>query len=327
MELHHLVDCIVFPQKGHRPHTNECSGSDLDGDIYFATWDRTLIPPTQADPMDYVTPAPEYKDSVSMANISDFFVNYMRNDNLGQIANAHLAHSDVSTEGAWDSKCIRLAELHSVAVDYPKTGVPATVPRDLVPSSYPDFMMKRDKATHESTTILGRLYRQVRNHKPEGFKRLTSSPYDLFDPDLDVEGHEAFLENAEQRKREYDFQLRSILNRYGIRHECQAVGGYLVSLPRIHRRRSLFDVQQQVRNEAAELRRHFKDVFQEDSTGDDNVSKQQRASAWYVVTYHPQYVGQGSLMSFPWVMHDLLCIIKSRAMNRQNRELNPGRMV
>lgn len=39
-----------------RPHPNECSGSDLDGDIYFVCWDTELIPPRQITPMDY-TPA------------------------------------------------------------------------------------------------------------------------------------------------------------------------------------------------------------------------------------------------------------------------------
>ncbi|KAG8059507.1 hypothetical protein GUJ93_ZPchr0002g26649 [Zizania palustris] len=58
--LHHMVNCVVFPQQGPRPHPNECSGSDLDGDIYFVSWDPSLIPPRMVEPMDY-TPAPTEK--------------------------------------------------------------------------------------------------------------------------------------------------------------------------------------------------------------------------------------------------------------------------
>jgi hypothetical protein len=39
-----------------RPHPNECSGSDLDGDIFFVSWDPDLIPTRMVAPMDY-TPA------------------------------------------------------------------------------------------------------------------------------------------------------------------------------------------------------------------------------------------------------------------------------
>lgn len=55
-------------------------------------------------------------DRVKISHIQKFFVNYMNNDSLGQIAHAHLATADMSPMGAQDGRCIRLAQLHSRAV-------------------------------------------------------------------------------------------------------------------------------------------------------------------------------------------------------------------
>ncbi|RCV08264.1 hypothetical protein SETIT_1G312100v2 [Setaria italica] len=62
LDLHHMFDCVVFPQQGPRPHPNECSGSDLDGDIYFVSWDQTLIPSRLVEPMDYTQQPAETLD-------------------------------------------------------------------------------------------------------------------------------------------------------------------------------------------------------------------------------------------------------------------------
>ena len=81
--LHHLYDCLVFPQNGDRPHTNEASGSDLDGDLYFVTWDENLIPPSKKSctPMQY-DPAQAKtlpRDVTQRVSIHHFFVLYFWN--------------------------------------------------------------------------------------------------------------------------------------------------------------------------------------------------------------------------------------------------------
>jgi len=45
--------------------------------------------------------------------------------------------------GALDEKCLTLAELAATAVDFPKTGKIVSMPSDLKPKIYPDFIGKR----------------------------------------------------------------------------------------------------------------------------------------------------------------------------------------
>ena len=56
-----------------------------------------------------------------------YFTNYIVNDSLGIIANAHTVFADREQLKAMSEPCLELAELFSIAVDFPKTGVPAEI--------------------------------------------------------------------------------------------------------------------------------------------------------------------------------------------------------
>jgi RNA-dependent RNA polymerase len=156
--LRHLVNVIVFNVRGARDLPNMLGGGDLDGDDYTLIWDPRFLIRQNSSPMDYTAPEPIRVPRVTMADVCENFVNYLKNDMLGQIANAHLAWTDILNP---DSRpCIELALLHSVAVDFAKTGVPAELPLALRPREWPDFMGKPEKS-YVSNKILGKLFRIV----------------------------------------------------------------------------------------------------------------------------------------------------------------------
>lgn len=66
--------------------------------------------------MDVTPLKPKEVDNVQISDIHDFFVEYIENDNLGLIANAHLVRADQSDDGVSDPMCMKLAQLHSHAV-------------------------------------------------------------------------------------------------------------------------------------------------------------------------------------------------------------------
>jgi hypothetical protein len=69
-------------------------------------------------------------DQVTVEHLQQHFVNFARNDNLGQISTWLLAQADALNPDS--SECLQLAVLHSTAVDFPKTGKPAEINFELM---------------------------------------------------------------------------------------------------------------------------------------------------------------------------------------------------
>ncbi|XP_060186891.1 RNA-dependent RNA polymerase 1-like isoform X2 [Lycium barbarum] len=320
--LHHMVDCVVFPQKGKRPHPNECSGSDLDGDIYFVCWDQDLIPPRQVQAMDY-SPAPntELDHDVTIEEVEEYFTNYIVNDSLGIIAHAHVAVADTEPDMAMSEPCKELAQLYSIAVDFPKTGVPAEIPSRLRPKKYPDFMEKPDKPTYHSERVLGKLFRKVKDKTPQSSSIATFTrevARRSYDADLEVYGFEDYIDEAFDYKTQYDNKLGNMMDYYGIETEAEILSGGIMKVSNtFDRRRDAEAIRVAVRS----LRKEARTWFKRRGDIDDMLAK---ASAWYHVTYHPRYWGcyneglkRYHFISFPWCVYDqLIQIKKEKARNR-----------
>ncbi|KAI5055904.1 hypothetical protein GOP47_0029425 [Adiantum capillus-veneris] len=334
--LHHLIDCFVMPQKGERPHSNEASGSDLDGDVYFVCWDSSLIPPSGKswEPMQYsADEAVSQRHCARVKDVVEFFVKYMVNDHLGKICNAHVVHADQSKEGALDPKCLQLAELAATAVDSPKTGKLVILPPNLRPKKYPDFMDKDDKPSYRSEKILGILYRRVRGAAEKEIKlsSLLGNPDFSFeqnyDRDLEVDGYEEYLTEAWQLKQMYDVRLAALMDRYDVRVEGEVVTGHFTTVLSKHNSRKRGDLKERLINEYTCLRNEFRQIFKEEDGADLSEAEHElleeklecKASAWYYVTYHPDSVAKVRevnsdflLLSFPWIAVEDLARIKSR---------------
>lgn len=86
--------------------------------------------------------------------------------------------ADQSDEGIFDRDCLLLAQLHSDAVDYPKTGTPVPMqklPKDrggLPDWSQPEIILDGPgEEYYKSKTTLGELYRDIHLHDPTSHRR------------------------------------------------------------------------------------------------------------------------------------------------------------
>ncbi|XP_031257397.1 RNA-dependent RNA polymerase 1-like [Pistacia vera] len=227
---------------------------------------------------------------------------------------------------AMSNPCIELAKNFSIVDDFPETGVPAEIPPHLHVKEYPDFMEKLEKPTYESRNVIGKLFREVRDIAPD------TSPIKSFteevgrrsyDRDMEVDGFEDHIEDAFYYKSNYDYKLGNLMDYYGIRTEAEILSGGILKMSKsFTKRRDAEAIGMAVRALRKEARAWFNEKGSGSDFEDDVYAK---ASAWYHVTYHPNYWGSYNVglnrqhfLSFAWCVYDKLIEIKRDKTSLRN---------
>ena len=293
LECHRNV--ILFSQHGIRPETNKMAGSDLDGDQFAITWDSRLFIRLNHPPMGYVAP-PEPPPSPTIDNdaLISHFISHAKNANLGRISMLWLDHAALKNAGC--NECIRLAELHSIAVDYPKSGVPAVIPDDLALSrNIPRAHWRERAQSYHDDSVVGKLYDAVikeigkgRNLAQEhnalvgrkcgAYGQIVCSVKEnilighlnrLVRSDLAVhlglfeqspERQEELIEIAQEQRHLYEDQLRKVMNKYDISSEGEVLTGCVRKYHKLHKRRR-HDISEEIRRTCREIRSEHRFMF------------------------------------------------------------------
>jgi RNA-dependent RNA polymerase len=208
--------------------------------------------------MDYTAPPPVISDGpVTVDAISSFFVTHMKNDTLGRIATAHRYWADRQDDGVKDNMCLQLAALHSMAVDYAKTGVPAEMPKDMRIPKVPHWAEKGPGRSYTSKKILGQLYDEV-DRVP--FDPAWELPFDSRIIEAYGKIDQAILDSVKEIKRLYDEGMRNLMSQHGIRTEFEVWTAFV--LAHNHENRD-YKLHEELGEAAAALKRQFQDMCYE----------------------------------------------------------------
>ncbi|KAI6196322.1 RNA-dependent RNA polymerase domain containing protein [Aphelenchoides besseyi] len=224
--LNHLCDVVVFPRWGPRPHTDEMAGSDLDGDEYSVIWDPGLYLDHNEEAFDYTSQkvaSTQVDENNLRKQMADFFMNYITNDSIGKLATAFLVNSD--TYGIKSQVCENVAMKHMSAVDFPKTGIPATrLSKEEDPQRKPDYLEQEHRPNYRSQRLNGRLFRRIKDIdavlESSIEEQLNQSPE--MDELIEVDGVTEFHKKvAIANFEKYQATMENMLNRFGISTEVE----------------------------------------------------------------------------------------------------------
>lgn len=220
--------------------------------------------------------------------------------------------SDLSIKG------LRLAELHSKAVDFAKTGQAAQMPKDLLVRYWPHFMEKRFKAKHQtykSEKVLGQLYDRV--------ERVEFVP--LFDAEPDsriLEGFERSEETMNEIRKikvAYDTGLRRIMAQQSIGTEFEVWTTFVL---KHNKQGSDYKYHEEIGQLSGALRDQYRHACIIAAGGKDPDVLEPFVAAMYVATSEEMLkarekredgnLSESPLISFPWLFPEVLGKIARR---------------
>ncbi|KAG6813071.1 hypothetical protein H0H92_014130 [Tricholoma furcatifolium] len=167
-----LFNTVVFSVLGSRPLPSCLGGGDLDGDVYNLIPLKTCPEFSGLKTQKPATYAPAQKKLLdrpsTMNDVAEFVMEYINSDVVGIIAINWLITADQSRKGIFDENCLKLSDLHSDAVDYPKSGNPVAldrIPKPLLKEkpdwNAPETVRADSGKYYKSNRAIGRLFREI----------------------------------------------------------------------------------------------------------------------------------------------------------------------
>ncbi|GMR53940.1 hypothetical protein PMAYCL1PPCAC_24135, partial [Pristionchus mayeri] len=375
--LIHLVDVVVFPMHGPRPHPDEMAGSDLDGDEYSLIWDPQLLFdhneeaslfPSGEDVINWPIkkmPNGEVDWDACEKSLAEFYIEAVTQEQIGVLSHAHLATSDYY--GLENKASRSLAKKISQSLDFQKNGIapeemttkemedPDDPTRVIPPEKAarkPDYMEKMRDAGYESRGIMGKIFREIKRFQHAidmGEDEIDTIPKDS---SFEVEGWMRYEKVAKREFEAYSHDIRTLMEHYGIASEGELLSGQIISIKnRISEKEAddmnLYNtnqvIEEKVKKVIATAREAFfgniirweleldqvvnkrRDVDKDSilsrivrSSTNNIESLRMKAAAYYQICYDAansqlENGDQSSLiLSFPWVVYDVLADIKLR---------------
>ncbi|CEF65587.1 RNA-dependent RNA polymerase, eukaryotic-type family-containing protein [Strongyloides ratti] len=246
-ELHDMVDVVIFPRDGPRPHSDEMAGSDLDGDEYSVFFDESLF-------IDYNMPAFDFDAGKSVKDVKvgvkdeneldirmkEFIKDFLKTESIGTLASSHLMQSDFF--GLDSEVCVKIAIKHNKALDFAKTGefpeqlttrwegnVPPETPK-VVADIFEYRALK--KPSYESSRLIGELFRRLHN-----LETLLSTSSSNFENDIqkknplfDITNWNEQYTLATKFYYRYAAAITSLQDTYGIDNEAELFSGFRLNV-------------------------------------------------------------------------------------------------